>query len=127
MTKEEHINYWITNSQKDWRRSKRCFTDKDYLFCLFCLHLSFEKIIKGLWVKYNDNYKKMRTKRTAIKVIKDFTAACNPIADWHLLSLVKITNPKFTDIEPHPYSVKDFYKSDPFIEEIKKTGLEINI
>lgn len=53
MTKQEHIDYWISNSKKDWKRAERCFRDKDYVFCLFFVHLSIEKICKGLWVKNN--------------------------------------------------------------------------
>ena len=54
MTKEEHINYWLTNADRDWQRAERCFKDRDYVFSLFCLHLSLEKIIKAIWVKYNE-------------------------------------------------------------------------
>jgi len=48
----------------------------------------------------------------------------NPFADWHILSPVNI---KFTDIEPHPFPTDYFEKGDPFIDEIKKTGIEIKI
>jgi predicted nucleotidyltransferase len=34
-------------------------------------------------------------------------------------------NVKFVDIEPHPYPTHYFIKNDPFIEEIKKIGIEI--
>ncbi|MCX6351830.1 MAG: HEPN domain-containing protein [Bacteroidetes bacterium] len=53
MNKEEHIQYWLRTSAKDLQRANRCFEDADYVFCLFCLHLSLEKIIKALWVKNN--------------------------------------------------------------------------
>ena len=57
MTKDEHIAYWTTNAERDWERAERCFNDKDYVFCLFCLHLAMEKICKALWVKYKkSNY-----------------------------------------------------------------------
>jgi len=57
MTKDEHIEFWIKNSEMDWRRAIRCFDDNDFLFCLFCIHLSFEKIIKALWIKdHPDNF-----------------------------------------------------------------------
>ncbi len=46
----------------------------------------------------------------------------NPYADWHILSPINI---KFTDIEPHPFTTEYFEKGDPFINEIKKTGIEI--
>jgi HEPN domain-containing protein len=55
LTKEEHINYWLTNAEKDWQRAERCFRDKDYLFCLFCIHLCMEKICKAHWVKHNQD------------------------------------------------------------------------
>jgi uncharacterized protein len=46
----------------------------------------------------------------------------NPFSDWHLLSPINI---KFSEIEPHPFSSQYFEESDPFIEEIKRTGIEI--
>ncbi|RLD51202.1 MAG: hypothetical protein DRI94_06660 [Bacteroidetes bacterium] len=33
----------------------------------------------------------------------------------------------FINIQPRTYSTEDFYTGDPFIEEIKKTGIEIEI
>ncbi|MCY7411416.1 MAG: HEPN domain-containing protein [Chitinophagales bacterium] len=50
MTKAEHINYWTKNADRDWQRAKNNFKLKDYVFCLFCLHMSLEKICKALWV-----------------------------------------------------------------------------
>jgi predicted nucleotidyltransferase len=44
--------------------------------------------------------------------------------DRHLLSPINI---HYTDIEPHTYSTKYFEEGDPFIEEIKKTGIEIDL
>ncbi|MCX6154523.1 MAG: nucleotidyltransferase domain-containing protein [Candidatus Kapabacteria bacterium] len=46
----------------------------------------------------------------------------NPFADWHKLSPINI---KFSLIESHPFSSKYFEESDPFIEEIKRTGIRI--
>ena len=50
----------------------------------------------------------------------------NPITNWRLLSPVKIISRKFTDIEPHPFTKKEFEEGDPFIDEIKRTGIEVN-
>jgi hypothetical protein len=55
-------------------------------------------------------------------VSEQFTG--NPISDWHMLSPISI---KFTDVEPHPFSTRYFEKGDPFIDEIKKTGLNIPV
>jgi predicted nucleotidyltransferase len=46
----------------------------------------------------------------------------HPFKDFHLLSPINI---HFTAIEPHPYTPKDFEEGDPFIDEIKRTGIEI--
>lgn len=35
-------------------------------------------------------------------------------------------NTKYPDIETHPFPTDYFVESDPFIEEIKRTGIEIN-
>jgi predicted nucleotidyltransferase len=48
-----------------------------------------------------------------------------PFKDWSILTPVKTSNRNFTDIEPHPYTPKDFEEGDPFIDEIKRTGIEI--
>lgn len=46
-----------------------------------------------------------------------------PIADWRMLTPIVI---RYSDIEPHPYTTKYFEEGDPLIEEIKRTGIEIN-
>lgn len=48
----------------------------------------------------------------------------NPLKNRSILTPVNI---KFTKIEPHTFALKDFKKSDPFVEEILKTGIEIPI
>ncbi len=52
MTDDDHKNYWLKNAERDWERANMCFNQKDYVFCLFCLHLTLEKICKAIWV-YN--------------------------------------------------------------------------
>ena len=41
------------------------------------------------------------------------------------IKLYSKINIRYPDIETHPYSTKYFNESDPFIEEIKRTGIEI--
>ncbi len=103
----------------------------------------------------------MVTKRSAIKMIKEYVAACNKkniyfdkviffgsvvngqatensdidlalvsdqfsgnsINDWQMLGPVNI---RFSMIEPHTFDRNYFMKGDPFINEIKRTGIEIN-
>jgi uncharacterized protein len=48
----------------------------------------------------------------------------NPFENIRQYSRINI---KYPDIETHPYPTDYFLESDPFIEEIKKTGIEINL
>ncbi len=55
LSKRDHINYWITASDEDWERGVYMYENADYVFCLFCIHLSIEKLSKDIWVKENQN------------------------------------------------------------------------
>ena len=57
-------------------------------------------------------------------VADDFTGV--GILDTPRFSSIGIKNPYYR-IEPKTYSTDYFQESDPFIEEIKKTGIEIKI
>lgn len=54
-SKGEHINYWLSSSEQDWERAIFLYEKRDYVFCLFCVHLCIEKLSKALWVKENQN------------------------------------------------------------------------
>lgn len=55
LSKTDHINYWLSSSNEDWERAIFLYEKKDFVFCLFCMHLSMEKLSKALWVKENQN------------------------------------------------------------------------
>ena len=55
-------------------------------------------------------------------VSDDFTGL--PLDDWDKIAAANI---KYTDIEPHSFNTTYFEESDPFIEEIKKTGTELKL
>lgn len=38
---------------------------------------------------------------------------------------VFISERRFADIEPHTFNTEDFEKGNPFVDEIKRTGIEI--
>jgi HEPN domain-containing protein len=57
VNKEDYISYWQANAAKDWKRVNTQLKNKDYVFALFCAHLTLEKLIKAHWVKDNiSNY-----------------------------------------------------------------------
>ena len=53
MTKEQYIDYWIDTAQNDWNTMVTLLDTGHYLHCLFCAHLTLEKLAKALWVKNN--------------------------------------------------------------------------
>ena len=55
-------------------------------------------------------------------VSDDFTG--QRLEDRHKISKANI---KYVDIEPHIFNTANFDESDPFIEEIKRIGKEINL
>ncbi len=46
---------------------------------------------------------------------------------WENAKLIAPINKKFTLIEAHPYPTAYFLKGDPFISEVRKTGVELAV
>ncbi len=55
LSKKDHIDYWLTSAEQNWEGAIFMYKKKDYVFCLFCVHLCIEKLSKSLWVKENPN------------------------------------------------------------------------
>ncbi len=55
MTPEEHISYWISASDMDFRTMENLFKSKDYPWVLFMGHLVIEKLLKAYFVKTVDS------------------------------------------------------------------------
>jgi HEPN domain-containing protein len=53
-TKEEYIQFWITQAEDDWQTVYILFEKKKYLQSLFFMHLAIEKIAKAFWIRDND-------------------------------------------------------------------------
>lgn len=45
------IRYWLTGSDYDWKTAQGLFKSRRYPYALFMVHLSVEKLLKGLIVK----------------------------------------------------------------------------
>jgi len=57
MTKTEHITYWLSSSNDDYKTMEYLFKGSRYAHALFFGHLHLEKICKALWVKkHASNY-----------------------------------------------------------------------
>ena len=53
MTKQQHIDYWMSSAEKDWEIIEYLLKGKKYVHALFFGHLYLEKSAKALWVKNN--------------------------------------------------------------------------
>lgn len=54
MTKDEHITYWLTESDKDLAVMESLFLNGHFTWALFVGHLTLEKVLKALYVKQVD-------------------------------------------------------------------------
>ena len=55
MTKEQHIDYWITTAEEDWISVEALLNTQRYVHCLFWAHLTLEKLAKAHWVKNHED------------------------------------------------------------------------
>jgi len=55
MTKEEQIDYWIRQIEKDFDCAKVLHNAGHYAQALFWAHLTLEKLCKALWIKTNES------------------------------------------------------------------------
>lgn len=51
MVQNEIVEYWINASDNDFELSRSLFDAKRFSYCLFFVHLSIEKLLKGLIVQ----------------------------------------------------------------------------
>ena len=53
LSKQEHIEYWKSTANRDWKFVQQTFKIKQYVYALFFAHLVLEKLCKANWVKDN--------------------------------------------------------------------------
>ena len=60
-SKQQHIDFWIEQSNDDWSAVSTLFEGRKYLQALFFAHLVIEKLAKAAWIKHNTNNVPPRT------------------------------------------------------------------
>jgi len=48
---QQHLDYWRVSADRDLKMAETLFNGKNYNYSLFFLHLSIEKLLKGLVLK----------------------------------------------------------------------------
>jgi|ERR1035437_827004 HEPN domain-containing protein len=57
MSKQKHIDHWLSSADKDWEVLLYLMKGRKYVHALFFGHLYLEKLSKALWVQSNtENY-----------------------------------------------------------------------
>ena len=57
MNKQEHINWWMEEANRNWQTAIFNRDGKQNVFSLFAFHLCVEKLLKAVWIKDNtDNF-----------------------------------------------------------------------
>lgn len=72
LTKEDHIKYWVSTANKDWRAIQNIYKSKDYLPVLFFAHLHIEKLKNN-----TENTHLARAFRRFTRALKNL-AVCDP-------------------------------------------------
>ncbi len=104
-------------------RSAAIRTVKEFLRVCQQNNLSFDKVILfGSTVRNETHQWSDIDVAFASKAFND-----DPVEDRRLLNRLAFKNEKFLDIQPHPFTTKYFRHGDPFIDEIKRTGIEIKM
>ena len=89
LSKTDHINYWVSSLEEDWERALFLYGKKDYVFCLFCVHLCIEKLSKALWVKENPNSNHPARTHNLKHVLADTSFIPNPKQSFFIDGLHK--------------------------------------
>ncbi len=55
MDYKDLMDYWINSSDRDYEAMKKNFEVKQFTWSLFIGHLAIEKLLKGLFAKYNED------------------------------------------------------------------------
>lgn len=119
LTKEEHIQYWIDTSDKDWEVVTTLFNAGKNVHALFFAHLVLEKLLKARWVKDNDSNTPPKT-HNLVRIV----AQTNIEFDENILTFLE----EFNDFQlegRYPDYMFDIYKrcntviTNELIEKVK--------
>jgi HEPN domain-containing protein len=53
---KKHIAYWVDSADHDLEVAESLFKNEKYDWCLFIAHLVLEKMLKGCYLKYSNDF-----------------------------------------------------------------------
>lgn len=125
----KYIKYWIESSTNDYDAMKNLYKSKNYNWCLFIGHLVIEKLLKGLYIKINNNVSGIPKVHNLLMLAEK----CELKLDENKLKKLKVINTFNIATRYDDYKL-DFYKKCTYeytteqilnIEEMREWLLEL--
>ncbi|MCD6555817.1 MAG: HEPN domain-containing protein [Bacteroidales bacterium] len=123
MTKDEHINYWKTSSEKDWSVVFNLYKSKDYVYSLFFSHLTIEKLAKALWVKNNDNNHPPRIHNIVSLLERADIEMPDEIKEFLLILNDFQLEGRYPDYRMKIFKICDKQRTDEMLKDVKKVRI----
>src|SRR3989344_8982923 len=126
MDQEEIVNYWRDASDGDFDLSRNLFESKRFSYCLFFVHLSIEKLLKGLIVyktsnpaPYEHNLVRL-AESTGIKYSEEQLDLLADITTFNIKARYDDYKNQFYKIATKEYTEKYLLQAEQFITWLKK-------
>lgn len=126
MDHNDIVEYWINASDRDFELSRSLFDAKRFSYCLFFVHLSIEKLLKGLIVRntsnpapYEHNLVRL-AETTNIKYSEEHLDLLADITTFNIKARYDDYKNQFYKIATEQYTKKYLLEAEQFILWSKK-------
>ncbi|MBY0436002.1 MAG: HEPN domain-containing protein [Cyclobacteriaceae bacterium] len=122
MSKQDHIDYWKKEAERNWETAVYLKDGRQHVMSLFLLHLVIEKLLKGHWVK--DNVDNFPPRTHDLQYLHNQTSLDISASDYDYLAIVNqwSIDTRYPDFRNKIYSIAtDTYVKEQFqhVEKIK--------
>jgi HEPN domain-containing protein len=91
LTKQEYIDYWHNEAEKNWETANWLLKGKQYQMLLFVWHLVIEKLLKAHWTNNNESTNPPRThnlvillRETKLEIPEEYELLLPVINAWNI-------------------------------------------
>ena len=126
MNKDEIVKFWTKASDGDLELSRNLFNNKRFSYCLFFIHLSIEKLLKGLIVQntsnpapYEHNLVRL-AEITGIEYSEEQLDMLSDITTFNIKARYDDYKNQFYKIATEEYTEKYLLQAEQFIVWLKK-------
>ncbi|OGI74159.1 hypothetical protein A3D42_01765 [Candidatus Nomurabacteria bacterium RIFCSPHIGHO2_02_FULL_41_18] len=126
MEEKEIVEYWVNASDSDFDLSRNLFASQRFSYCLFFLHLSIEKLLKGLIVArtskpapYEHNLVRL-AEATGIQYSEDQLDLLSDITTFNIKARYDDYKNQFYKMATEKYTKKYLSEAEEFITWLKK-------